>query len=51
MRRNGKRVELRGDAAQLAWLARKAEQAGCSLVTARAAVGLPEVRRLAETAP
>ena len=40
----GKRVDLRDEAAQLAWLARKGEQGGFRLLDARAHPGLPNVR-------
>lgn len=42
-RRNGKRVELRDDEARLAWLQRKAKDAGFELCKARADAAVPEV--------
>lgn len=52
---HGKRVDLRTEAEQLAWLARKGEQCGFALVTVRASSGrdgerpaaIPDVRTLA----
>jgi CRISPR system Cascade subunit CasE len=48
-RRNGRRVELRQEAEQLAWLARKSEQAGFRLVAVRADSQVPDVRTGVET--
>lgn len=45
-RRNGRRVDLRGEEAQLGWLVRKAAAHGFRLITARTTQDLPDVRVL-----
>ena len=45
-RRNGKRVELRGEEAQLEWLRRKSEQAGFQVLSVRADPYVPNVRAI-----
>ena len=48
-RRNGKRVELCREEAQLEWLRRKGEQAGFELLSVRANLDVPNVRALPGT--
>jgi CRISPR system Cascade subunit CasE len=46
----GKRVDLRREEEQLAWLARKGEADGFVVVTVRATAGVPDVRVVPEDA-
>lgn len=47
-RRHGKRVELRNEADQIAWLKRKAEQGGFELLSVRVSPAVPDVRTVPE---
>lgn len=47
-RRNGRRVELRDEAARIEWLRRKGVQGGFELLSVRAAPAVPNVRSVAE---
>jgi CRISPR system Cascade subunit CasE len=44
VKRNGKRVELRTEDEQIAWLRRKAATGGFEIVSVQASVGVPDIR-------
>lgn len=48
-RRHGRRVELRNEADQIAWLRRKGERGGFELVSVRVNPAVPDVRALPES--